>query len=61
MQGKKKDKEHEKELEEKLLGGWRLCFASESVGLKRQEDNHVGGTKQPLAIRGPVTLDQFLH
>lgn len=62
-QGVRKDKEQEKELEEMLLGGWHLCFAFESVDLKGQEDNHIGGTKQPLAMAGrggPVTLDQLL-
>lgn len=48
----RKDREHEKELEAMLLGGWNLCFASESVDMRGQADNYTGGTKQRLAIKG---------
>lgn len=63
-QGARKDKEQEREWEEALWSGWHLCLASESVDLKGQEDNYLGGTKQLLATgrgAGRVTLDQFSH
>ena len=48
-QGARKDKEQEREWEEALWSGWHLCLASESVDLKGQEDNYLGGTKQLTA------------
>lgn len=46
----------EKEGEEALWSGWHLGFASESVDLKGQEENHLGGTKQLLATGAPSLL-----
>ena len=42
--------------EDALRSGWHLGFASESVDLKGQEDNYLGGTKQLLATGGPSLL-----
>lgn len=54
-QGVREDRGHE-ELEERLLGGWNFCFASEREDLKGQEDKPRWWSETALAIRDQPLL-----